>query len=78
MTEKKTLQQRTFEKLDSMQPGEYFNKMEFIKELYFGDYDYFLNQNFANMVNKVKNQLNETLVVKRKFRSIKGNFHRLT
>ena len=34
MTEIKTLQERTFEKLDSMQVGDSFDKTEFIKELY--------------------------------------------
>ncbi|HEY6143714.1 MAG TPA: hypothetical protein VIV55_09920 [Flavobacterium sp.] len=78
MTETKTLFQRTFDKLESMQIGESFDKTEFIKELYCGECNYFLRQNFDNMMNKAKNKLNEGLEEKRFFKSIKGDYHRLS
>jgi hypothetical protein len=61
-----------------MQIGDSFDKTEFIKELYNGDYNYFLRQNFDNMMNKAKKQLNLGLVEKRCFKSIDGIYHRLT
>lgn len=78
MTETKTLFQQTFDKLDSMKVGDYFDKTEFIKELYNGECNYFLRQNFDNMMNKAKKQLNLGLVEKRGFKSIKGSYYRLT
>lgn len=78
MTETKTLFQRTFDKLESMKIGDSFEKTDFIKELYNGDCNYFLRQNFDNMMNKAKKQLNVGLEEKRAFKSIKGSYHRLS
>ena len=78
MTEIKTLFQRTVDKLESMKIGDSFDKTEFIKELYNGECNYFLRQNFDNMMNKAKKHLNLGLEAKRGFKSIKGSYHRLT
>ncbi len=73
----KTYKQLVKEKLESMEVGDKFNKKEFILK-HWGDYNYFLNQNFSNMMNTVKKIINDKLEVKKTYRSIDGNMTRLT